>query len=99
LTDAPERGDWRVLFGAMVHYPTDDAAVAADFVAAAAAIADDAGVELLIDVRQFGVTVDSGKDRWENERFADLAARVQSAARGLGLRPDTSPLRFVQVGI
>ena len=99
LTDAPERADWRVLFSAMVHYPTDDAAIAAEFAAAAAAIADDAGVELLIDLRPSGVTVDSGKDRWEDERFADLAARVQSAARGLGLRADPAPLRFVQVGI
>src|SRR4051812_12426173 len=60
LTDAPERADWRVLFSAIVHYPTDDAAIAADLAAAAAAIADDAGVELLIDVRPSGVTVDSG---------------------------------------
>jgi len=99
LTDAPERADWRVLFGAMVHYPTDDATMLADLAAAAAAVADDGGVELLIDLRPSGVTIDSGKDRWEDERFADVAARIQSAARGLGLRADPTPLRFVQVGI
>ncbi len=99
LAEAPERADWRVLFGAMAHYPTDDAATAADLAAAAAAVADDAGVELLIDLRPAGVTIDSGKDRWVDERFADLAARVQAAARALGLRADPTPLRFVQVGI
>ena len=99
LAEAPERADWRVLFGAMAHYPTDDAATAADLAAAAAAVADDAGVELLIDLRPAGVTIDSGKDRWVDERFADLAARVQAAARDLGLRADPTPLRFVQVGI
>ncbi|MET0458599.1 MAG: VOC family protein [Ilumatobacteraceae bacterium] len=99
LADAPERADWRLLFGAMVHYPTHDATTAADLATAAAAIADGAGVELLIDVRPAGVTIDSGKDRWEQEGFADLAARIQAAARHLGLRADPTPLRFVQVGI
>jgi len=88
-----------VLFSAMAHYPTGDAAIAAELVAAAADVADDTGVELLIDVRPTGVTIDSGKDRWEGERFAELATRVQSIARGLGLRADPAPLRFVQVGI
>jgi hypothetical protein len=99
LADAPERADWRILFGAMVHYPTDDVAIAADLAAAAAVTADAHGIELLIDVRPAGVTIDSGKDRWEHERFADLAATVQAAARDLGLRADPTPLRFVQVGI
>ena len=61
--------------------------------------ADDVGVELLIDLRPAGVTIDSGKDRWVAERFADLAARVQAAAHVLGLRADAAPLRFVQIGI
>src|SRR3954447_7000608 len=99
LTDTPERADWRVLFSAMVHYPTDDPAIAVDLAAAAAAVADDAGVDLLIDLRPAGVIVDSGKDRWEDERFAAVAAEVQAAARNLGLRANPAPLRFVQVGI
>ena len=99
LADAPERADWRLLFGAQVHYPTDDAALAADLAAAVATLADDAGVELLIDLRPAGVTIDSGKDRWVGEHFADLATAVQAAARGLGLSADPTPLRFVQVGI
>jgi pterin-4a-carbinolamine dehydratase len=99
LADAPERADWRLCFAAMVHYPTADAATGADLAVAAAALADEAGVELLIDVRPAGVTIDSGKDRWVHERFADLATGVQAAARDLGLRADPTPLRFVQVGI
>jgi pterin-4a-carbinolamine dehydratase len=99
LADVPERADWRVLFAAMVHYPTTDPTIAAELAAAAAAGADDAAIELLIDVRPAGVTIDSGKDRWEHERFADLAAHIQAAARDLGLRADPAPLRFVQVGI
>ncbi|MGH9184707.1 MAG: VOC family protein [Acidimicrobiales bacterium] len=99
LAEAPERVDWRLLFGAMVHYPTDDATTAANLAAAAAALADDAGVELLIDLRPAGVTIDSGKDRWVHERFANLASGVQAVARDLGLRADPTPLRFVQVGI
>ena len=99
LADAQDRADWRLLFGAMAHYPTGDAATAAELAATVAALADDAGVELLIDLRPAGVTIDSGKDRWVDERFADLAARVQAAARVLGLRADPAPLRFVQIGI
>lgn len=99
LADVPERADWRLLFGAMVHYATTDVMTAADLAGAAAVIADDVGVGLLIDLRPAGVTIDSGKDRWTHEHFADLAARVQSAARELGLRADPTPLQFVQVGI
>lgn len=99
LADAPERADWRLLFGAMAHYRTTDRAIVAELAAVTAALADEADVELLIDIRPRGVTIDSGKDRWVHERFADLAARVQAAARGLGLHADPAPLRFVQVGI
>jgi hypothetical protein len=83
----------------MVHYPTDDAGTASRLAADAAATADDVGVELLIDLRPDGITIDSGKDRWVHERFADLATRVQAAAGGLGLLADPRPLRFVQVGV
>jgi pterin-4a-carbinolamine dehydratase len=99
LTDVPERADWRVLFAGMVHYPTADPRTAAALAAAVAARADDAGMELLIDLRQGGVTIDTGKDRWEHESFPSLAAEVQGAARALGLHAESAPLRFVQVGI
>lgn len=99
LADNAECADWRLAFAAMVHYPTTNEMVAADLATTVAAIADMVGVELLIAVRPTGVTIGSGKDRWQDARFADLAARVQAAARRLGLRADPAPLRFVQVGI
>ena len=99
LADAPERADWRLLFAAMVHYPSADPTTAPALAVATAALADDAGVDLLIDLRPAGITIDSGKDRWEQERFAALASQVQVAARNLGLRADPTQLRFMQVGI
>ncbi|HYS35132.1 MAG TPA: VOC family protein, partial [Pseudonocardiaceae bacterium] len=41
----------------------------------------------------------TGKDQWEDERFPDLACRVQAAARDMTLTADTTRLRFVQIGI
>jgi hypothetical protein len=52
-----------------------------------------------------GVVIDSGKDQWENEeggpdaRFTGLAARIQSAARDLGLSADPARPQFLQLGI
>lgn len=99
LADAPETADWRVLFGAMTFYPTTGYGEAAELAAAVASLADDAGMPLLVDVRPAGVTIDTGKDQWVDERFGDLARRVQAAARGVGLSADPTRLRFVQVGI
>jgi hypothetical protein len=105
LGDQPETSDWRVLFGAMAFYPTSSPSESADFATAAAELADETGVALMIDLRPEGVTLDSGKDQWEDDghgaaaRFLDLAARVQTAARHQGLVADSDRLRFVQLGI
>jgi len=64
-----------------------------------AGLADAAGLPLLVDLRPDGVTIDTGKDQWEDERFGDLARRIQAAARGMALTADTTRLRFVQIGI
>ena len=97
--DRPELADWVLLFAAMAHYPTSRSQ-AAELVAAAAALADRAGVDLMIDVTAEGVTFDSGKDGWEmDDRFAGVATEVQAAARALGLVADPEPLRFLQLGI
>ncbi len=102
---SPEASDWRVLFGAMTFYPAASPQQAARLAVAAAGLADDAGVPLLIDLRPDGVVVDSGKDQWEDDqgspdaRFVDLASRVQRAARDLGLSADPARLRFQQFGI
>lgn len=105
LSEGPETADWRVLFGAMAFYPTTSAAQGSRLVTVAAGLADDAGMPLLMDMRPGGVTIDSGKDQWEDDghgyaaRFADLAGRVQTAAHDLGLTADPVGLRFVQFGI
>jgi hypothetical protein len=102
MSDAPETADWRAPFGAMVFYPTMAFDRATALVTAVAGLADDAGIPLLVDIRPEGVTIDSGKDLWEGgdgalPAFTDLAARIQSAARGRGLTADPTRPRFVQL--
>ncbi len=97
--------DWRTLFAAMAFYPAASAAQSAEFAAAAADVADETGVPLMVDVRAEGVVIDSGKDQWEDDlypgdgRFADLAARIQALARSAGLAADPTQGRFLQLGI
>ncbi|GAA2756373.1 VOC family protein [Actinopolymorpha rutila] len=97
--DDPDLADWRELFGGMTFYPVGSRARAAELATVVARLADDAGLPLLVDLRPEGVTIDTGKDQCEDERFPDLARRVQAAARDLGLTADPSRLRFVQVGV
>ncbi|MCK0112690.1 hypothetical protein MWU75_11115 [Ornithinimicrobium sp. F0845] len=101
--DQPGTEDWRLVFSAMACYPVASAEQASELVRAVAALADEAGLALGIDVRsragQSLVVLDSGKDRWEMEDgYEPLAARVQEAARSLGLSADLRAPRFVQVG-
>jgi pterin-4a-carbinolamine dehydratase len=99
LAGGAETADWRVAFGGMAFYPVGSPARAAELAGAVAGLADSAGLPLLVDLRPDGVTIDTGKDQWEDPRFDDLARRVQAAARALGLAADPSRLRFVQFGI
>jgi Glyoxalase-like domain len=105
LSKEPETADWHVLFGAMTCYPVDSPVRAGELASAVAGLADDAGLPLMVDLRPDGVTIDSGKDQWEDEqgaatsRFVDLAGRIQTAARDLGLAADLTRPRFVQLGI
>ncbi|WP_020390290.1 VOC family protein [Kribbella catacumbae] len=100
-----ETYDWHALFGAMTFYPTTSPAQAVELTTSVAGLADDAGLPLLVDLRPDGVTIDSGKDQWEDEEgaaepgFVDLAGRIQTAAYDLGLAADPTRLRFVQFGI
>lgn len=99
MGEAAETADWRAMFGGMTFYPIASPVRAAELAATVAGLADDAGLPLLIDLRPHGVTIDSGKDLWEEDGFGDLARRVQAAARAKGLTADTTRLRFVQIGI
>jgi glyoxalase superfamily protein len=98
--DAPEwpgTDDWRLVFAGQVFYPTASSAESSALVSQVAGLADRAGMALLIDIRADGVMIDTGKDRWEDERFPDLARQIQAAARELGLVADPSRTRFFQV--
>jgi hypothetical protein len=99
LTDTP---DWRTVFSAMTFYPTTSASQASQLATAVAGLSDDAGVPILVDLRPSGVTLDSGKDLWEDNEgatrpeFVALATKIQVAARSLGLTADPANVRFVQ---
>lgn len=99
VLDAPGADDWRAMLTAAVHYPTAGFGEGVALVEAAAGLADDAGLPLLVDLRPSGVTLDSGKDQHEADGFAALARDVQSAAHDLGLSADTTQVRDVQLGI
>ena len=99
VDDEPETADWSVVFGAMTFYAVDAPARAAELATVVAGLADAAGLPLLVDLRRDGVTIDTGKDQWEDERFPDLARRIQAGARDMGLTADPTRLRFVQIGI
>lgn len=95
----PETEDWRVVFAGLACYPTSATRQAVELAGAVAALADDAGLSLGIDLRPGLVTVATGKDTWEAEGYQPLAARVQEAARAMGLAADVRLPRFVQVVI
>ncbi|WP_273654882.1 VOC family protein [Cellulomonas fimi] len=103
LGDGPETSDWQSVFGAMAFYRVGSPEQQRDLVTAAAALADDAGFPLLVDVRPGLVVLDTGKDRWHPDAhrldldFTELAARLQRAARDLGATADPGLARFVQL--
>jgi hypothetical protein len=94
----PEASDWWLLFSAMTFYPTTSPKQAIELATAVAGLADAAGWSLLIDLRDDGVAIDTGKDQWENdeEAFKALAVQIQTAARELGLAAEPGRMRFVQ---
>ncbi|WP_112237222.1 VOC family protein [Kribbella monticola] len=103
LGEGTETADWQAVFSAMACYRTPSPAQQRELTAAAAALAEDAGFPLLIDLRSGLVIIDSGKDQWEGDAhgleldFADLAEKVQSVARKLGAAADPGLPRFVQL--
>jgi len=95
--------DWQEVFSAMACYRITSPAQQRDLTAAAAALADEAGFPLLVDLRPGLVIIDSGKDQWDGEAhgleldFADLARKIQAAARELGATADPGLPRLVQL--
>ena len=103
LGEGSGTADWQAVFGAMACYRTTSPTQQRDLVAAAAALADDAGFPLLIDLRPGLVILDSAKDQWDDDAhgleldFTDLAGRLQHAARELGATADPELPRFAQL--
>lgn len=95
--------DWQAVFSAMACYRVTSPVQQRELVAAAAALAHEAGFPLLIDLRPGLVILDSGKDQWDKDAhgleldFTDLAVSIQAAARELGATADSALPRFVQL--
>ena len=103
LGEETGNADWQAVFSALACYRVTSPAQQRDLAAAAAALADEAGFPLLVDLRPGLVILDSGKDRWEADAhgldvdFTDLAGKLQTAARDLGATADPELPRFVQL--
>ncbi|MCR6704794.1 MAG: hypothetical protein NVV66_08885 [Cellulomonas sp.] len=102
---AEATSDWQTVFSAVAAYRVPSSDQQRDLAGAAAALADAAGFPLLIDLRPGFVVLDTGKDQGDAEAhgldldFADLAARLQTAARGIGATADLAVPRFVQLAL
>ena len=103
LGDSPATADWRSVFSAVVCYRTQSSHQQRELVRAAAAICDEAGFPMLIDIRPGLAICDSGKDLWDAGAhgleldFTVLAEDLQSAARDIGAVAEPDRARFAQV--
>lgn len=103
LGETSGTADWQAVFSAMACYRTSSPIQQRALAVGAAELADDAGFPLMIDLRPGLVILDSGKDRWDADAhgldldFTDLAGRLQTAARDLGLSAEPGQPRFVQL--
>ena len=95
LGESIATADWQAVFSAMVCYRTASPTQQRDLATAAAALADDTGFPLLVDLRPGLVIIDSGKDRsgrrrtWPGaRRFVDLASDIRQ------LHESSGPLRI-----
>ena len=98
FTDTRGLDDWRAMLDAGTYYPAD-VERGTTLVEAAARLADDAGIGLLINLRPEGVAIWSGKDRWGLPGYEDVARQVQRAAREAGLVADLREVRDLQISI
>ena len=103
LGESTAAADWQAVFSAMACYRLTSTTQQRDLAVAAAALADDAGFPLMVDLRPGLVVLDSGKDQWEADAhglaldFTDLAESLQAAARDLGATADPGLPRFAQL--
>lgn len=103
LGETSATADWQAVFSAMACYRTSSSTQQCELVSAVAALADEAGFPLLLDVRPGLVIIDSGKDQWVDDAhglelaFTDLAASLQAAARDVGATVDPGLPRFAQL--
>jgi hypothetical protein len=103
LGETTGTADWHTVFSGMACYRTTSPTQQRELATAAAALADDAGFPLLVDLRQGVVIFDSGKDLWQGDAhgleldFTDLARDLQTGARDLGAAADPALPRFVQL--
>src|SRR6185295_13002166 len=86
LGERIETADWHAVFSAMACYRTTSLTQQRALAAAAAALADDTGFPLLVDLRPGLAIIDSGKDQWDADAhgleldFTVLAENLQTAA-------------------
>jgi hypothetical protein len=103
LSEDVDTVDWQAVFSAMACYRTTSVEQQRDLLASAAALADDAGFPLCIDVRPGLVILDSGKDQSDADAhgleldFIQLATDLQAVARTVGAVADPTLPRFVQL--
>lgn len=97
LTGTPGLEDWRSMLDTGTAYPADLARGVA-VVEAAARLADEAGVGLLVGLRPEGVEVWTGKDCW-TPQHEDVARGIQVEARDAGLVADPTQVRDLQIAI
>lgn len=100
--EAADVEDWRVLYdGAYAHFRTRSFAAGVALVDAIGRLADAANHHLDVDLRYEGVTVRlSTRDRDElNERDVELARRISSAARQLGVPADPTAVQVVEIAV
>ena len=103
LGEGPDAADWQEVWSAMACYQVTSATQRRDLAAAAAALSDETGFPLLVDLRPGLVVVDSGKDQWDADAngldvdFTDLATSLQTVARNLGATADPTLPRVAQI--
>ncbi|WP_336922327.1 VOC family protein [Aquipuribacter sp. SD81] len=103
LGDDPATADWCTVFSAIACYRVRSTAQQQDLAGNVARLAHEAGFPLQVDLRPGLVVLDSGKDRWEADAhglpldFVDLAAGLQTTARGSGAAVEPDLPRFAQL--